>query len=158
MKRNSTQAEITTDALGRRSARHLFNVQPVGKGRPRSAWKPGSKPIHYTPAKTKAFENQIEFFAIQAGLNNLDLSGPLHANVAFYFKRPKSRQKKGERYVTTKPDLDNLEKALFDALQKVNLFKDDKYIVECHSVKYYTDEEPYILLTIGELEERTTGK
>jgi Holliday junction resolvase RusA-like endonuclease len=43
--------------------------------------------------------------------------------------------------VETKPDIDNLEKFLFDALEGV-VFDDDKHIFRVHdTAKYYDSEE-----------------
>lgn len=69
-----------------------------------------------------------------------------HVSLAFYLPIPKSdskRQKKakleGLLKPTTKPDLDNLEKFILDAMNGI-FFADDKQVVKLASEKIYSEQ------------------
>jgi Holliday junction resolvase RusA-like endonuclease len=57
--------------------------------------------------------------------------------IEFIFPRPKSR--KGDLFVTTKPDIDNLEKAVFDALTARRIWRDDSQVADQRSLKVYEE-------------------
>lgn len=76
------------------------------------------------------------------------ISGPVSVRLIFSFRRPQSHFRTGKNagelrpdapyYHTSKPDNDNLEKAVFDALTQIGLFwDDDKQIVHNETVKIY---------------------
>lgn len=98
----------------------------------------------YTPKKTANFESQIK----NTAMNTIDkpLLGPLEIRIVFNFKRAKSSK---DLYVTKRPDLDNLQKSVFDALNKV-AWKDDSQIIRVHAEKNFSDVE-CIEITIVEI-------
>lgn len=63
------------------------------------------------------------------------IEGPVSVSLTFYFPRPKSHFRTGKhagelrpdapKYHTTKPDRDNCEKAVCDALTQIGMLKDD---------------------------------
>lgn len=61
---------------------------------------------------------------------------PIEVWIAFMFERPKSTKFKG--FPAGKPDLDNLEKAIFDAANQI-LWTDDCRIVKKHSQKVWAN-------------------
>lgn len=65
------------------------------------------------------------------------LDFPLRLTATFYLLRPKSKPK-SEEYPATKPDFDNLVKAITDALEGV-IYTNDSRIVEAHICKRYGD-------------------
>lgn len=76
--------------------------------------------------------------------------------VIFCFEMPKSWSKKKRleccgKYVTAKPDKDNLEKMVWDSLQPL-LIQDDKQVVDIHSKKIW-GERGYTLIDITEIEQ-----
>lgn len=91
---------------------HLFiPIVPVPKARPRLG-KHGA----YTPQKTVQYENALKKAFKEAwGDNTPPMQGPIMVEVWFYMPRPKSTPKK-KQFPDTKPDIDNLEKAVLDAL------------------------------------------
>ena len=115
-----------------------IDAEPVAKGRARST-KGG---IHYTPKKTRDYEAMIRAEAIKSSAE--PLQGPLCLMATFHFAMPKSWSKKKQTEVmadggidkTSKPDLDNLVKAVQDGLNGV-LWGDDAQIVEIHAKKRY---------------------
>ena len=114
-----------------------INMIPVAKGRARTRVVGGKYAIHYTPQKTRAAENDILAQAIA-----FKPEAPFHTQaeieLVFHMPVPKSmpqyaRSVAGGNVLphNKKPDLDNLTKAVLDALNGV-FFRDDSII---HSLK-----------------------
>jgi Holliday junction resolvase RusA-like endonuclease len=81
---------------------------------------------------------------------------PILADITFYMPMPNSWSgKKKERLNgqihTSKPDIDNLIKGVFDAINGI-CWKDDRQVYEVHSKKFYSFN-PGIGIEIWELEE-----
>lgn len=124
-----------------------YNIQPVSKGRPRFT----RKGFTYTPKETKDFKNNIVMMT-KAQLHT-DFKMFTHAisvSITFYIKRPKSVKRK---YPTVKPDIDNLEKAMYDALNGL-VYKDDCLIVMNNNMKLYEDSahKPGITVCVQDVE------
>lgn len=114
---------------------------PKGKERPRVT-KHGA----YTPTSTVEYENYVRTCYEQQcpdiyfGQQSIKVS-------AVAYVTPLKKYKKQERldalanltHPRSKPDVDNIIKAVLDALNKV-AFDDDYYIYELHIVKKFTDE------------------
>lgn len=97
-------------------------------------------PIHTFKASVKQ--------AAYAAYQGAPLEGPLSATLTFVF----ASKKKLRVYKTTRPDIDNIQKACFDALNGL-LFKDDSQIVSVTATKWHAaaDEQPHVLVTINEV-------
>jgi Holliday junction resolvase RusA-like endonuclease len=67
------------------------------------------------------------------------LDGAIKADVAFTLPRPKSGRK-ADVWHAKRPDLDKLQRALFDECSGA-LFADDAQIAEIHAMKIYADGE-----------------
>ena len=84
------------------------------------------------------------------------LSGPIRIILDFIFPRTKSMIWKSKPMTrvakSTKPDIDNLCKSVFDALNGI-LFVDDSQICECRASKYIAsgNEQPRVIITIEEM-------
>ena len=116
---------------------------PRGKGRPRFSTSNG-RPRVYTDPKTVAYEKYIASIAItQARLHQV--SGPFKCcivDITCVFRRPKRlcRRKDPDGRIicsTARVDLDNVEKAVNDGLQRSGLIEDDRNIVKSISRKMY---------------------
>ena len=131
-------------------------LEPVPKGRPRFN-------VHYnyvsthTPPKTKKFEQDVALFYIQSNSPKFEQGTPISVTIEFGMAIPKSTTKKRKSAMlqgliqhTVKPDLDNLTKAILDALNDL-AWHDDAQIVELHACKVYT-ESPYIQISIKKIE------
>lgn len=75
-------------------------------------------------------------------------SKPVELIITFYMHQSKSNKEK--YYHATRPDLDNLEKFLLDAIKNV-LISDDRIVWQVHKKKVY-DQNPRIEFTITESE------
>lgn len=129
--------------------------QPQGKGRPRVG-KVGGHARMFTPSKTVAYEGLISH-AGQAAMHGRPLiTGPVHVVLDIRLQVPVSWSKKkqaealaGQVMPTTKPDIDNVEKAIFDGLNGV-AWKDDVQVVGVSKRKRYS-ETPGVYIEIKEL-------
>jgi len=112
-----------------------IKVDPRGKGRPR--FRSCGKFVQtYTDKVTKLYEKElIELSSSYAPLE--PFSGPISINTIFYKKKPKCYPKRITQW-TKKPDLDNMEKALWDAFNGI-FWIDDAQIVDNSSSKRYSD-------------------
>lgn len=130
-----------------------FFVQGDPKGQPRAkAFHRNGFTRVYDPATAEGWKSQIAI-AAKPFAQFVPLSGPVLANLEFYFARPKSHYRTGKnagelkpnapQWHTTKPDRDNLDKAVLDALSQLGMWNDDcqvcagtiqkKYIPTPHS-------------------------
>lgn len=128
--------------------------QPQGKERPR--FVDGHA---YTPAKTVAYEGQImarywKAVAETKGvLNDAQKTGPVRVAIKATFKIPVSDSKAtkaaklaNEIKPKAKPDLDNIAKAVLDALNNVAYY-DDAQVYRLEVMKEF-GEEPGLTVTV----------
>lgn len=118
-----------------------INARPIPKQRPRL-----SKFAVYTPKKTADYEKLIAY-EWKRRYKDLILKKAVKLDLLFCFKKAKSCKKD---YHTQRPDLDNLEKAILDGLNKT-AFVDDCQVVEMKSQKVFSDVDK-IVITVTELE------
>lgn len=133
----------------------MFNVDcnPVGKQRPKFR-KIGNFVQTYTPKKTVDFEQQVRKAAEKAmgGMEPLETPVALYCYVRLGVYKTYSK-KRLEACLNglerpKKPDLDNVVKAVQDALNGV-IYKDDAQIVSLHATKKY-DMNPGIEILVKE--------
>ena len=115
---------------------------PVAKGRPRFSTAAGFVRVH-TPAKTQAYEDLVRAYGEKAMEGRPVMGCPLYVKLYLYLPIPKSWSKhkqelalSGELLPTGKPDKDNFEKAIFDALNGV-VWLDDCQITDSFTKKRY---------------------
>lgn len=129
---------------------------PVPKGRPRITTR-GSFAHAYTPVKTKLYEKkiceQVKQTMLKIGMEIIEAK-PIKVDLTINLPIPKSFSKKKQIAAVnktilpiTKPDIDNIQKSVLDALNKV-LWKDDSQIVEINTMKFYS-KIPSIVLTVS---------
>lgn len=125
----------------------IIPMEPKPKGRPRFA-----NGHAYTPKETREYEDLVRLIARNA--IKAPQSGAIRMKVDFYLPMPKklSKAKFGdsEPRPTKKPDIDNLGKAVLDALNSGVGYEDDKQIVELTLRKFYS-ENPRTEITMEEL-------
>lgn len=108
--------------------------------------KPKQRPQHgngytFTPKETSEYETIVGFYARRA--LKQPLRGAIRVKVDFYMPIPKGWQKakkqlaeEGQIRPVSRPDLDNLEKALFDGMNGI-AWVDDSQVVEVHKAEWY---------------------
>lgn len=136
----------------------IFTVpgQPIGKGRPKVSSHGGKFARLYTPEKTANYEGLVAHEA-QAAMNGRALiSGPVAVEIDIRLQIPPSWSKKkqamavsGEVAPTKKPDIDNVEKAIFDGMNGV-VWVDDVQVVQVAKRKRYADV-PGVVVKVREL-------
>ena len=90
-----------------------------------------------------------------AGLPATPIDGPIEVFLSFRFGYNKGLPKKyrGKQiWKTTRPDLDNMEKAILDSLTRIGVITEDKNVVLKNSEKFY-DVNPGIYISISKLSE-----
>lgn len=135
-----------------------YHGEAVGKGRPRVTASRGKFAHAYTPQKTKDFENAIRFEFIASNCEQMPVykrEQSLKAAVLIGASIPKSYSKKKQALCrdgiivpAKKPDVDNVLKAVFDALQGY-AYEDDSQIVVIHAEKIYS-QEPFVEVVLDE--------
>jgi Holliday junction resolvase RusA-like endonuclease len=145
-----TQDMLTGAAQGAPSlkasaVRFTVPGQPQGKGRPRVGQIAGHARM-FTPQKTVAYEGFIALQAQIAMQHHALLEGPVAVRIFIACQVPESKSKKwkadalaGLILPTTKPDKDNVIKAVFDALNGV-VWKDDVQVCDLDSKKRYSTQ------------------
>ena len=120
---------------------------PKAQGRHRtSSFIASGKAFSHMYEANKDKVNKDNIRAQVVNQNPTLIKVPVVVNMLFYLPRPKNHYgKKGllpsaPKKMITKPDLDNLEKAVMDALTGV-CWEDDRLIVGKTSMKEYVEEE-----------------
>ena len=125
----------------------MLNLQifgdPVAQGRPR-AFRRGNHIGMYDPIKSKSWKETVKWQAIEQKARNME--GALILELIFLLKRPKSLPRK-VLYHVKKPDLDNLVKAIKDALKGI-CYKDDSQIVRIYAEKIYATDKTGVIITV----------
>lgn len=110
----------------------------------------------YTPERTLTFEKAVEAAALDAmGLEIVDF--PCRVDILAVFKRPKTMNRKKDRqgllWKPTRPDSDNVRKAVLDGLSAV--MTDDALVVDGRTCKVYgdKDQDPLVKVFIREVPE-----
>ena len=135
-----------------------YHGEAVGKGRPRVSRR-GNYVHTYTPEKTREFEDAIRFEFMASNCEKMPVyerEQALKAEVLVGVSIPQSYSKKKQALCrcrmiapSKKPDIDNILKSIFDALNGY-AFADDVQIVKVVAEKVYADK-PFVEVMIDEL-------
>jgi Holliday junction resolvase RusA-like endonuclease len=125
--------------------------------RNRIRWRKYGKPYSqsYTPFdhKVNGWKQCIYWHYKRQKATKIE-TGPVIVDIDFFFCRPKSKQGAGcpeQAYLhDVKPDRDNLDKAVLDALKNAGAFKDDCQVAGGRIMKYWVAKggEPGAKITI----------
>jgi Holliday junction resolvase RusA-like endonuclease len=117
---------------------------PVGKGRPKFARR-GAFVTTYTPEKTASYENLVKVKAEEAMQGRTIIDGAVAVTIALFVTPPASWSQKKQRAAldhltmpTAKPDVDNVIKGIFDAMNEI-VWNDDKQVVDLSVQKRYAE-------------------
>lgn len=126
----------------------IVHGDPVGKGRPRITTRGGFVRA-YSPDKTRDYECMVADLAHREMMNHglLPTYDAVKVEIEAHFAIPKSYSKKKHEQAIkdeikpmVKPDIDNVVKAVLDAMNKT-VYIDDKQVVELVARKFYTEEK-----------------
>ena len=107
--------------------------------------------VSYTPAKTRRFSALVRGVASRVMAGAAPISGPVGMEITFLFRPPKSwplwrraAAIDGVLAPTARPDMDNLDKALLDALNGV-AFDDDALISRHGAEKRFAEQDAIVV-------------
>ena len=120
--------------------------KPMGQPRPR--FDPRTTRT-YTPEQATSYKSYVKWLVVDAKRKqgwDIVNDGPVDVLIeAFYpiptswSKKKKEQAKSGVIYPTVKPDFDNVEKCVLDAMSGI-VYGDDKQICDCTTRKRYSLE------------------
>lgn len=129
--------------------------KPMGKQRPKATSR-GRYTKVYTPKETISYENLVIAMFRQAYPNAKLLEGEVKGCIRAFYPIPLSTSKKRKQAMLdgsirpqVKPDLDNIEKIIYDALNGI-AYTDDSHITEMTISKHYS-VSPRVEITIEEV-------
>jgi Holliday junction resolvase RusA-like endonuclease len=137
--------------LNDRSFSVFIEGPPVPKGRPRFG-----KGQTYTPAKTRVWEHKAALL-IKDAHKGPRWDGPVSLIVRALFPRPlrltRKKDPPGRLWYEGRTDVDNVIKAVQDAMEKAGVLENDKQIVAGSFLALYAakDEKPGVFLTWSEI-------
>ena len=111
----------------------VIHGKPVGKARPRFSRR-GNKVVTFTPKETQIYEQNVKSLAQVAMLGKAMLEGPVKVTITAYFAH-----KKKTGWHISRPDIDNVVKAILDGLNGV-VFADDAVVAQLVASKHYGEE------------------
>lgn len=108
----------------------------------------GNRPLMWTPATADAFKAATAIAAREVvPASETPIRKPVSIWMAFYMPRPKRlcgrRAPSGRIPHDTKPDIDNLQKALIDALVDCGILHDDRIVWSVGAAKFYCEIEDH---------------
>ena len=156
-----TAPEITLQ----RTTLHTIRVNglPKGQPRPRAFVRPGSgRAGVYDPGTAEGWKSAVAQACSE--LEGAALYTPLAVTLTFYMPRPKGHYRKNGTLKPSspvymhdsKPDADNLAKAVLDALTAIRAWLDDDQVCELIIRKYWEQPgtcSPGCMIRISELRE-----
>lgn len=112
---------------------------PTAQPRPRATIRKGR--VHVYNKNTANLWKDCIKLAFKDYIN-YETANPISIQITYYLKRPKTLLRKkdidGVIKHTKKPDIDNLNKAVLDAITDIRLWKDDSQVYTISATKYYT--------------------
>jgi Holliday junction resolvase RusA-like endonuclease len=118
---------------------------PTGKGRPRFGRGKSGNVITFTPKKTREYEQCVKALAQAAMTNRTLIEGPVKVTIVAVFNH---KIKTG--WHVSRPDLDNIVKAILDGLNEV-VYADDTQVAELVASKKYDDSEERVEVLVETL-------
>lgn len=120
---------------------------PAGQPRVKAMVKNGKTQV-YTPDTADAWKDSI-ILTIRGMVRGrvTPLKGPIFLRTLFFFPRPASgapTERNRSYFKATKPDFDNLEKAVADAITGSGLWEDDDQVVKNLSFKVLASPEDHV--------------
>lgn len=114
---------------------------PKGQPRPRAFARGGHAGV-YDPGTADAWKMEIRASASSVPAGEKRKDRPVDLIMTFYFRRPKNDYKKdgslkpsAPTYHTIRPDVDNLAKAVMDAMTHCGFWKDDSQVIRLEVIK-----------------------
>lgn len=120
---------------------------PAGQPRQRSFYKPGLGVRCYDPGTAEGWKSEVAA-AARGHLPASPLKGEIRVEISFSLPRPKAHYRTGANSEllrpgapgahVSKPDLDNLAKAVMDCLTRLGVWEDDSQVVSLWVTKQWS--------------------
>lgn len=116
-----------------------LNVSGIPAAQPRQRFARRGNFVHtYTPYTADGWKAAVEAEAIKSGVK-IGKGVPVMLSIIFAMPRPKSRA--GQINHIVKPDIDNLAKAVMDALSDSGIWHDDAQVCRLYARKDYLGDK-----------------
>lgn len=98
----------------------------------------------------KPWRAKVTAHAISVFEGRETFTGAMFAELDFYMPRPPSVKRERP---SVKPDVDKLQRAIFDALTDAGVWKDDSQVVSVHADEWYADHTtpPGVRIRVGKV-------
>jgi len=134
---------------------------PKAQGRPKFARR-GKLTVAYDPKDSAQYKNNVAAQVVAQKPVLIGRDVPIYLTLDFYLPRPKGHYKTSgdikEKYIavrhTSKPDLDNLVKAVKDSLKGI-VWNDDSQVFYTISSKNYANDKPKVFITVKSPENKS---
>ncbi len=129
---------------------------PVPQARPRTfLHRISGRYVTMNPKKTEAWKRSVYAQAFEYR-PRAPVEGPVHLALEFFLPKPRGESGRDASWAIQRPDLDNLMKAVMDALVAAGFFRDDALVVSLEASKRYSiDSSCGVLIAITEMREKT---
>jgi len=144
-----TTIEFTVHAIPVPQPRQRHRVAKMNGVHVAQNYLPKTEPVH-------AFKAAVQL-AFASTYTGPPLTGPIVCAMSFVFPRPASmvwkKKPMPQTCHTKKPDIDNLQKSVLDALNKL-AFVDDSQVCAIHSFKDYAagGDQPRVQIRISQID------
>jgi len=136
----------------------VIPIDPVAWARTR-----GDGKVRFKAKHLRKYQEAIQL-TVEDAYEGEPLSGPLAIGLTFIRKRPQKKPKMISKkawgtgsmlFYPGVPDIDNLIKAILDAVNKTSLWHDDAQVVSVSATKNYAESNgsPRIVFTVAQLED-----
>lgn len=132
----------------------VFHGEPRGKARPRFVRRSGRT---YNPKRTVEYEEKLRRAWQSIHYNQCFNSGALSVRIDAYYKIPqhatiadRERMMNGELVPLKKPDIDNVQKIILDALNGI-AYRDDAQVATITATKHYSID-PRVEIVVEEID------
>lgn len=117
-------------------------------GRSRTTGKPVTRLIPMDK-KERPWRNHVRDTILSHKPPTIPHDSYVTVETTFYLPRPKTIPPRKRKHPTVKPDIDKLQRALYDAITETHIWHDDCQITDVTSHKRYADNNtPGVFLTI----------
>lgn len=122
-----------------------FFTPGIPKGQPRvRAFARGGHAAVYDPGTADGWKGSIAL-AAKSYLPAIPFNCPIVCNLVFLFPRParlmRKKDPEGRIPFTGKPDRDNSDKAVLDALTTIGMWRDDALVYDGRITKFYAAKD-----------------
>lgn len=110
---------------------------PIPQGSKKAFVRGGRVSLVEANPKHKSWRSAVTAACSSVWTDREPLDGPVEVEIVFVFERPKSVKRE---WMTVKPDIDKLVRAIFDAVSDAGVWSGDQQVVRLICQKRYVNE------------------